>query len=157
MLYALSLEPLLEKIRSSFQGLFLPGFNSRLSAYADDVIVFIKDEQDVCVLNSVIEKFSVVSAASVNWKKSEALAVGPRCWPSLLALAVGPCCWPSLLASGGRASLFVGSSTVRLLCDMGCMGARCRKAIKDLTEEAERSSFWLWLRRKHSRGWVDNT
>ncbi|KAK0138454.1 Transposon TX1 uncharacterized protein [Merluccius polli] len=78
MLYALSLEPLLQKIRSSVRGLLLPGFNSRLvlSAYADDVIVFIKDQQDVHVLNSVIEKFSVVSAARVNWRKSEALAVG---------------------------------------------------------------------------------
>uniref|UniRef100_A0A8P4KAC5 Reverse transcriptase domain-containing protein n=1 Tax=Dicentrarchus labrax TaxID=13489 RepID=A0A8P4KAC5_DICLA len=78
MLYALSLEPLLQKIRSSVRGLFLPGFNSSvvLSAYADDVVVFIKDQQDVCVLNSVIQKFSVVSAARVNWRKSEALAVG---------------------------------------------------------------------------------
>ncbi len=78
MLYALSLEPLLQKIRSSVQGLILPGFNSSvvLSAYADDVVVFIKDQQDICVLTSVIEKFSAVSAARVNWRKSEALAVG---------------------------------------------------------------------------------
>ena len=78
MLYALSLEPLLQKIRSVRGLLFLPGFNSRfvLSAYADYVIVFIRDQQDVCVLDSVIEKFSVVSAVRVNWRKSEALAVG---------------------------------------------------------------------------------
>ena len=30
----------------------------------------------LCVLDSVIRKFSVVSAARVNWEKSEALAVG---------------------------------------------------------------------------------
>ncbi|KAG1971952.1 hypothetical protein F2P79_000201 [Pimephales promelas] len=41
---------------------------------------------------------------------------------------------------------FVGSSTVRLLREMGRTGARCRKAIKELAEEAERGSFWLWLR-----------
>ena len=78
MLYALSLEPLLQKITSSVRGLFLPGFNSSivLSAYADDVVVFIKDQQDVSILNSVVEKFSVVSAARVNWRKSEAMAVG---------------------------------------------------------------------------------
>ena len=78
MLYALSLEPLLHKIRSSVRGLFLPGFNSSvvLSAYADDIVVFIKDQQDVSILNSVVDKFSVVSAARVNWRKSEALAVG---------------------------------------------------------------------------------
>lgn len=50
---------------------------------------------------------------------------------------------------------FVGSSTVRLLHDMGCTGAGCRKAIKELAEEAEKGSFWLWLRRKH-RGWGPN-
>ena len=48
---------------------------------------------------------------------------------------------------------FVGSSTVHLLRDMGCTGARCRKAIKELAEEAEKGSFWLWLRRIISRGW----
>ncbi len=50
---------------------------------------------------------------------------------------------------------FVGSSTVRLLRNMGCTGAGCRKAIKELAEEAEKGSFWLWLRRKH-RGWGPN-
>jgi len=34
---------------------------------------------------------------------------------------------------------FIGSSTVRLLLEMGCT-------------EAERGSFWVWLRRKH-KGW----
>ncbi|KAA0716089.1 hypothetical protein E1301_Tti015799 [Triplophysa tibetana] len=50
---------------------------------------------------------------------------------------------------------FVRSLTVRLLRDMGCAGAGCRKAIKELSEEAEKGSFWLWLRRKH-RGWGPN-
>jgi len=44
---------------------------------------------------------------------------------------------------------FVDSSTVCLLHKMGCTGAGCRKAIKELAEAAERCSFWLWLRRKH--------
>uniref|UniRef100_A0A3Q3AE51 Reverse transcriptase domain-containing protein n=1 Tax=Kryptolebias marmoratus TaxID=37003 RepID=A0A3Q3AE51_KRYMA len=78
MLYSLSLEPLLQKIRSSVHGLVLPGFSNNivLSAYADDVVVFIKDQQDVSVLTKITEKFSALSAARVNWGKSEALAVG---------------------------------------------------------------------------------
>ena len=32
--------------------------------------------------------------------------------------------------------------------DMGVTGANQRKALKDLAVEAEKSSFWLWLRRK---------
>ncbi|KAJ3602352.1 hypothetical protein NHX12_030110 [Muraenolepis orangiensis] len=78
MLYALSLEPLLSKIRSKLQGLFLPGFNGNLvlSAYADDVVVFVKDQTDMDVLVDIVREFSSASAARVNWKKSEALAVG---------------------------------------------------------------------------------
>ncbi|KAJ4933329.1 hypothetical protein JOQ06_030161, partial [Pogonophryne albipinna] len=78
MLYALSLEPLLNKIRSKLQGLFLPGFGGGmvLSAYADDIIVFIRDQKDTDILVDIVRDFSSVSAARVNWRKSEALAVG---------------------------------------------------------------------------------
>ena len=78
MLYALSLEPLLHKLRSSLHGLVLPGFNENmiLSAYADDVVVFIKDQRDADLLINIVNDFSTASAARVNWKKSEALAVG---------------------------------------------------------------------------------
>ncbi|KAJ3600178.1 hypothetical protein NHX12_034128, partial [Muraenolepis orangiensis] len=78
MLYALSLEPLLNKIRSKLQGLFLPGFNGNmvLSVYADDVVVFVRDQTDIDVLVDIVREFSSASAARVNWKKSEALAVG---------------------------------------------------------------------------------
>uniref|UniRef100_A0A672HUD6 Reverse transcriptase domain-containing protein n=1 Tax=Salarias fasciatus TaxID=181472 RepID=A0A672HUD6_SALFA len=78
MLYALSLEPLLSKLRSSLQGLLLPGFSESmiLSAYADDLIVFIRNQGDVDILVNIIKDFNVASAARVNWGKSEALAVG---------------------------------------------------------------------------------
>ncbi|KAJ4939394.1 hypothetical protein JOQ06_028843 [Pogonophryne albipinna] len=78
MLYALSLEPLLNKIRSKLQGLFLPGFGGGmfLSAYADDIIVFIRDQKDTDILVDIVRDFSSASAARVNWRKSEALAVG---------------------------------------------------------------------------------
>ncbi|KAJ3587712.1 hypothetical protein NHX12_011309, partial [Muraenolepis orangiensis] len=78
MLYALSLEPLLNKIRSKLQGLFLPGFNGNmvLSVYADDVVVFVRDQTDIDSLVDIVREFSSASTARVNWKKSEALAVG---------------------------------------------------------------------------------
>ncbi|KAJ3581518.1 hypothetical protein NHX12_016558 [Muraenolepis orangiensis] len=77
MLYALSLEPLLSKIRSKLQGLFLPGLNGNmvLSVYADDVVVFVRDQKDTDILVDIVRDFSSASAARVNWKKSEALAV----------------------------------------------------------------------------------
>ena len=43
---------------------------------------------------------------------------------------------------------YVGLSTTRLLGDAGVTGGKLRKATKALAEEAEKGSFWLWLRRK---------
>ncbi|KAJ4941430.1 hypothetical protein JOQ06_011309 [Pogonophryne albipinna] len=72
-------EPLLNKIRSKLQGLFLPGFGGGmvLSAYADDIIV-IRDQKDTDILVNIVRDFSSASAARVNWRKSEALAVGNK-------------------------------------------------------------------------------
>lgn len=75
MLYALSLEPLLQKICSSVCRFFFPGFKN-LSAWADDVVVLIKNQEDVNTLAEITEKFSIVSLAKVNWGKSQGLAVG---------------------------------------------------------------------------------
>lgn len=49
MLYSLSIEPMLCKIRANIEGLFLKDFNKShiLSAYADDVIVFIKNQEEL--------------------------------------------------------------------------------------------------------------
>ena len=78
MLYALSLEPLLCKIRTSIDGLVLSGFreNVILSAYADDVVVLIKTQRDVDILANLTVLFNTLSSAKVNWAKSDALAVG---------------------------------------------------------------------------------
>lgn len=52
---------------------------------------------------------------------------------------------------------FVGSSTSRLLCNMGATWARRWKFIRELSEEAEGASIWLWLRRKAKYGGPDTT
>ncbi|KAJ8350642.1 hypothetical protein SKAU_G00257720 [Synaphobranchus kaupii] len=52
---------------------------------------------------------------------------------------------------------FVGSSASRLLRDLGCTGAGHRRASKELAEEAEKGSFWLWLRRKDTSWGPCNT
>lgn len=72
---ALSLEPLLCGLRLDMSVLTLPGFNDRfvISAYADDIIVFIKDQNDMDVLTNIVEKCFNVSSAKVNWQKSDAL------------------------------------------------------------------------------------
>ncbi|RXN10684.1 hypothetical protein ROHU_028636 [Labeo rohita] len=47
---------------------------------------------------------------------------------------------------------FVGRSTVQLLHDARVAGSNLRKPIKELGEKPEKSSYWLWLQRKHN-GW----
>ncbi|MGH0171412.1 UNVERIFIED_CONTAM: hypothetical protein FKN15_063258 [Acipenser sinensis] len=47
---------------------------------------------------------------------------------------------------------FVAHSTTWFLRDVGFSGQEFRRTVKNLSEAAERSSNWLWLRRKDS-GW----
>lgn len=43
---------------------------------------------------------------------------------------------------------FVATSTLRLMKDLGISGQALRQAIKETSRVAERSSQWLWLKRK---------
>jgi len=47
---------------------------------------------------------------------------------------------------------FVVNSTKRFLKEVGIRGQAQRKTIKELATAAERSSHWLWLRRKETWG-----
>lgn len=78
MLYSLAIEPFLHRLRSRLAGFSFPGSVDRfkLSAYADDVIVFVKDQRDIDCLTESVDDFGRLSSAKVNWRKSEALAVG---------------------------------------------------------------------------------
>ncbi|KAF7659245.1 hypothetical protein LDENG_00000630 [Lucifuga dentata] len=42
---------------------------------------------------------------------------------------------------------FIGKSTQQFLKVLGITRSRQRKALRELAEEAEQGSFWLWLRR----------
>lgn len=46
---------------------------------------------------------------------------------------------------------FVGRSTHHLLKVLGVMGPRRRRAERELAEQAEKGSFWLWLRRREPK------
>lgn len=45
-----------------------------MSAYADDVMAIVNGQEDKQLV-SVVNDFGIISAAKVNWEKSEALAV----------------------------------------------------------------------------------
>lgn len=78
MLYALAIEPLLVKIRNSIEGWSIPHSSEKvkLSAYADDIIVVVKDQTDIMVLKKIIDDFGLISSSKVKWSKSEALMCG---------------------------------------------------------------------------------
>ena len=79
-LYSLAIEPLVSRLRSRIKGLSLPGMQSSppltVTAYADDVNIFIKDQEDVQVLVDSLALYEKASSATVNWAKCEALRVG---------------------------------------------------------------------------------
>lgn len=56
---------------------------------------------------------------------------------------------------------YTGTSTQRFLKSLGITGSKLRKTLKDLAEEGEQGTIWLWLRRKDkvwgkqvSKGWL---
>ncbi len=77
MLYTLAVEPLLHRLREFLRGLSLSKCESTfvVSAYADDIIVIVKEQNDVEILMQTLEDFKMLSAAKVNWEKSEAVLV----------------------------------------------------------------------------------
>lgn len=79
-LYRLAIEPLLCRLRRDLSGLYFPDVNIMhgisISAYVDDVTVFISNQNDVNILNETIGKYEKASSARVNWGKSEGLIIG---------------------------------------------------------------------------------
>lgn len=80
LLYAISIEPFLVSLRSQLSGFNIssdPGIDSvKLTAYADDVTVVIKDTEDVTKLVSTLNTFQQASSARINWEKCESFIVG---------------------------------------------------------------------------------
>lgn len=76
-LYSLSIEPLLNKLRHGLVGLEMENKCCVvLSAYADDVTVFIKQQKDVEVLIQNLSLFERASSVKVNWAKCEGYVLG---------------------------------------------------------------------------------
>uniref|UniRef100_A0A8C5QR67 Reverse transcriptase domain-containing protein n=1 Tax=Leptobrachium leishanense TaxID=445787 RepID=A0A8C5QR67_9ANUR len=79
MLFALALEPLLDKLRSStsITGLQIGGEEFLVSAYADDLLLTITDPvHSVPHLLSLLRDFSDISGFKINIDKSRSLPIG---------------------------------------------------------------------------------
>jgi len=78
----LPIEPLLQRLRRVLNGLTLINCESYfvLSAYADDVVVIVKEQNDVNLLMKTLDESEMVSAAKVNWSKmvGERITVPPK-------------------------------------------------------------------------------
>lgn len=78
-LYSLAIETLLCRLRERLSGLSLPvdsvGNRSPLivSAHADDINVFVSDQEDVHQLQNTLHLYEKATSANVNWAQSEAL------------------------------------------------------------------------------------
>ncbi|KAJ3609635.1 hypothetical protein NHX12_024154 [Muraenolepis orangiensis] len=80
-LYSLATEPLLCRLRSQLSGLSLPASCGlerlpTLSAYADDVRIFVSSQRDVKRLQDTLSLYERASSARANWAKSSALLLG---------------------------------------------------------------------------------
>jgi hypothetical protein len=79
MLYAISLEPFLRIAINSLSGLTIPGAPQRnvvLAAYADDVSIFITNENDFNLVIPTFQNYAKFSGAELNTVKSKGLWVG---------------------------------------------------------------------------------
>ena len=63
---------------------------AKVSAYADDIIVFVSSRLDILAVKKAVEKYDKVAGAKVNFDKSEGLQLGA--WKSGVPLP-GPFGW----------------------------------------------------------------
>lgn len=83
MLYSLVIEPLLHQLRGRLAGWTVPSSLStpspatvKVSAYADDVTVFVSGDADVKALQQTLNEFQKASSARVNWAKCDTFLSG---------------------------------------------------------------------------------
>ena len=86
-LYTMTIEPLIMRLSNEplFQGITLPLDGTiKLTAYADDVNLYVTQSSDINIINSILSTYQSVSNAKVNWTKSCGLKMngwdfGPNC------------------------------------------------------------------------------
>lgn len=82
LLYTLSIEPLLRLLRKNLHGISVlnPDISEvttvSLTAYADDITVIIRSQEDIEHLNMSLDLYQEASSAQVNWNKTNALLLG---------------------------------------------------------------------------------
>ena len=76
LLYVLALEPLLRRLRDerdgpALRGILLSGsVRAKISAFADDITVFVSRRRDILVVKEVVSSYEKVAGAKVNFDNS---------------------------------------------------------------------------------------
>jgi len=78
-LYSLCIEPFLCLMRRRLTGIVVPNNRASLilSAYADDILVFASSARDMQAVYDCQQVYSAASSATINWRKSSGLLIGP--------------------------------------------------------------------------------
>ena len=82
LLYVLTLEPLLRRFRDEGTSPVLHGvpfagpLTARVSAFADDITVFVSRRQDIKAVKKEVGEYERITGAKVNFDKSEGLRLG---------------------------------------------------------------------------------
>ena len=96
LLYVLALEPLLRRLRDrgarpALRGILLNGsVRAKISAFADDITVFVSRRRDIVAVKEAVAKYEKVAGVKVNFDKSEGLRLGA--WRGSVLLP-GPFRW----------------------------------------------------------------
>ncbi|KAF7645430.1 hypothetical protein LDENG_00204210 [Lucifuga dentata] len=139
-LYSLAIEPMLCLLRMKLQGLTISaaGLSNPLflSAYAVDLNIFIRNEEDVRAMEFCLRAYQKASSARVNWEKSEALLCGD--WSGVHPPPLpGGLCWKDTGLK--MLGVYLGSDTW------------VRKNWEDAVQLVEKKlTKWKWLLRQLS-------
>ena len=82
LLYVLALKPLLRRLRNegtspALRGVPFAGrLTARVSAFADDITVFVSHRLDIKVVKEAVVEYEQIAGAKVNFDKSEGLRLG---------------------------------------------------------------------------------
>ena len=112
LLYVLALEPLLRRLKDegtspALRGIpFVVHLAARVSAFADDVTVFVSHRQDIEAVKEAVVECQRIAEAKFNFDKSEGLHLGawrgsnslpgPFCWSGGPIRIIGVWFWPDL-------------------------------------------------------------
>lgn len=83
--FILYIEPLIRKISSSIKGCFIDNSFCKVIAYADDINIFIRDDEEFDKILEIIDNFSLYAKIKLNIKKSSYMRLNNcRTGPHLL-------------------------------------------------------------------------